>query len=69
MENRRSEDPNDGKDMFDAGANATDNIETRNITEKAKKVLEPNSPRAENPSPDSIEEKDLPPFQAGKPVV
>lgn len=47
----------------------THHNETKKIQEKNAKEVEPNNPKAEHPAADQIDEKDLPPFQAGKPVI
>lgn len=43
--------------------------EPKTDPEKNTKAVEPNNPKAEHPAPDQMDEKDLPPFQAGKPVI
>ena len=49
--------------------NGTHYNEAKKIQQKNTKQVEPNNRKAENPDPGPIDEKDLPPFQAGKPTI
>ena len=67
MENNNRE-RNQIDNSIQRGKNMQSNL-ARKIQKRNTKAVEPNNPKAENPIKNPIDERDLPPFQAGKPIV